>query len=195
MARVRQTANPATGREGNIALEMINDAIAAETGGGTVTTEMETGQTSAGGDQSRDQGIVIMNANIRTDIGHGHARGNTAKGTDREVTSVDAKTIVTDQRETASMTVQEVRDEMRGVATAAGAAAGAAADRRTSTRNLAEKASIELRCATRRCNKIVPMLGDAKPFTISLAERHVNQSDSEREEVRVETLHGLIKLA
>ena len=191
MERATQAAKSATERGGSIALETTNDAIAAETGGGIVMTERGKGQKSAEGGLGRDQEIVTTSASIHTDIGHGHAKENTAEGIDREVTSADARMIVTGHRETASTTAQEVRDEMRGVAIAA----GAAADRRTSTRNLAEKASIELRCATRRCNKIVPMLGDAKPFTISLVERQVNEGDLAREELRVETLHGLIELA
>lgn len=121
---------------------MTNDAIVAETGEEIVTTQMETGQKSAEGDQGRDQGIVITTANIHTGIGHGHARGNTADGTDQEVTSVGVRMTVTGHRETASMTAQEVRDEMRGVATAAG--------RLTSIRDHAEKALIELWCITRR---------------------------------------------
>jgi len=123
---------------------MIDAATAAKTGEGIDTTEMETGQKSAGGDQGRDQGIVITSARVHTDIGHGHAPRNTTEGTDREVMSADVRMIVIDHRETASMTAQEVRDEMRGVATAAGAAAG----RRISTRDRAEKALIELWCVT-----------------------------------------------
>ncbi|GAB7327228.1 hypothetical protein MBLNU13_g11127t1 [Cladosporium sp. NU13] len=122
-----------------------DDEIAAETDGETATTEMGTGQTSAEGNQGRDQGIVITSADIHTGIGHGHARGNT-EGIDQEVTSADVRTIVTDHRETASMAAREVRDEMRGVAIAARAAAG----RRTSTRGRAEKASIEQWCKSRR---------------------------------------------
>lgn len=101
-------------------------------------TEMETGQTSAGGGQGRGQEIVIMSANIPTDTGRDRVPEN-IEGIDRKVTSADARTIVTDHRKTASMAAQEVRDEMRGVATAVGAAAG----RRTSTRSRAEKVSIE----------------------------------------------------
>lgn len=136
----------ATERGESIALEMINDAIAAGTGGGIVTTEMGTGQTSAEGGRGRDRGIVITSASIHTDIAHGHAQENTTEGIDREATSVDVRTIVTDHRETTSMTAQEVRDEMKGVATAVGAAAG----RRTSTRGHDGKASIELWCLPRR---------------------------------------------
>ena len=138
MARVMQAVMSATERGESIALETIDDAIAAETGGGIVTIEMGTGQTSAEGGQGRDQGIVITSARVHTDIDHAHAQGNT-EGIDREVTSADARTIVTDHRKTASMAAQEARDEMRGVATAVGAAAG----RRTSTRSRAEKVSIE----------------------------------------------------
>ena len=145
MARVRQAAKLATERGGSIALETTNDAIAAEKGGAIVTTEMGTGQKSAEGGQGRGQGIVITSANIHTDIDHAHAKENTAEGIDRGVMSADVRMIVTDRRETASTTAQEVRDEMRGVAIAA----GAAADRRTSTRSRAEKALIELRFVTR----------------------------------------------
>lgn len=145
MARGMQAARSATERGGSIALETIGDAIAAETGGGIVTTEMGTGQKSAEGGQGHDQGIAITSANIHTNTGRGHAQENTTEGIDREVTSADARTIVTGHRETASTTAQEVRDEMRGVAIAA----GAAADRRTSTRSRAEKALIELRFVTR----------------------------------------------
>ena len=156
MVRATLSENPATGKERSIALETTDDAIAAETGGESDTTEMETGQTSAGGDQGRDQGSVITSARVRTDIGHGHARENTAKGTDREAMSADVRMIVIDHRETASMTAQEVRDEMRGVATAA----GAAADRLTHTRDRVEKALIELWCITQHDNIIVYLLGD-----------------------------------
>ena len=138
MARGMQAARSATERGGSIALETIGDAIAAETGGGIVMTEMGTGQKSAEGGQGRDQGIVITSARVHTDIGHGHAQEST-EGIDREVTSADARMIVTDHRKTASTAAQEVRDEMRGVATAA----GVAADRRTSTQNHAEKALIK----------------------------------------------------
>lgn len=101
-------------------------------------TEMETGQTSAGGGQGRGQEIVITSANIPTDTDHDLVPENT-EGIDQEVTSADARMIVTDHREIASTVAQEVRDEMRGVAIAVGAAAG----RRTSTRSRAEKVSIE----------------------------------------------------
>ncbi|KAM0710964.1 hypothetical protein Q7P35_001703 [Cladosporium inversicolor] len=133
-------------REVNQALKEALDDGEAETGGGVVTTEMGTGRRSVEGGQGRDQGIVITSAKIHTDIDHAHAKENTAEGIDRGVMSADVRMIVTDRRETASTTAQEVQDEMRGVATAA----GAAADRRTSTRSLAVKALIELRCATRR---------------------------------------------
>jgi hypothetical protein len=149
--RATLSENPATGKERSIALETTDDAIAAETGGGIVTIEMVTGQKSAGGGQDRDQGIVITSARVHTDIGRGHAQRNTAEATDQKVTSVDARTIVTDHRETASMTAQEVRDEMRGVATAAGAAAG----HRTSTQSRAEKALIELWRITQDDNIVV----------------------------------------
>lgn len=128
----------ATVRGGSIALETIDDATAAGTGGGIVMTEMETGQTSAGGGQGRGQEIVIMSANIPTDTDHDRVPENIG-GIDQEVTSADARMIVTDHRKTASTAAQEVRDEMRGVATAVGVAAG----RRTSTRSRAEKVSIE----------------------------------------------------
>ena len=117
---------------------MTDVAIAAETGGGIVTIEMGTGQTSAEGGQGRDQEIVITSANIPTGTGHDRVPEN-IEGIDQEVTSADARTIVTDHRKIASTAAQEVRDEMRGVATAVGVAAG----RRTSTRSRAEKVSIE----------------------------------------------------
>lgn len=148
MARVTQAAKSATGKGGSIALEMTDVAIAAETGGGIVMTDMTetgTGLTSVGGDQDRAQGIVITTANIHTGIAQGRARENTTEGTDREVTSADVRMIVTDHRETASMTVQEVQDEMRGVATTAGAAAG----RHTSTRGHVGEALIEWWCIKR----------------------------------------------
>ena len=148
MVRATQAANPATGRGESIALETKDDAIAVETGGGIATIEMGTGQKSAGGGQDRDQEIVITSARVHTDIAH--AQGNT-EGIGREVTSADVRTIVTDHRETASMTAQGVRDETRGVAIAVGAAAG----RRTSTRDRVEKVSIELWCIMRCRNKIV----------------------------------------
>lgn len=138
MARVMQAVMPATGRGGSIVLVTTDDAIVARTGGRIVTTEMGIGQKSAEGGQGRDQGIVITSARVHTDIGHGHAQEST-EGIDREVTSADARMIVTDHRKTASTAAQEVRDEMRGVATAVGAAAG----RRTSTRSRAEKVTIE----------------------------------------------------
>lgn len=139
MARATQTVMSATVRGGSIALETTDDAIAAGTGGGIVMTEMETGQTSAGGGQGRGQEIVITSANIPTDTDHDLVPENT-EGIDQEVTSADARMIVTDHREMIASTVaQEVRDEMRGVAIAVGAAAG----RRTSTRSRAEKVSIE----------------------------------------------------
>jgi hypothetical protein len=137
MAKEMQAATTATVRGESIARETIDDAIAVGTGGGIVTTEMGTGQTSAGGGQGRDQGIVITSADIHTGIGRGHVRGNT-EGIDQEVPSADVRTIVTDHQETASMAAQEVRDEMRGVA-----AVEAAAGRRTSTRDRAEEVSIE----------------------------------------------------
>lgn len=138
MARATQTVMSATMRGGSIALETTDDAIAAGTGGGIVMTGMETGQTSAGGGQGRGQEIVITSANIPTDTDHDLVPENT-EGIDQEVTSADARMIVTDHREIASTVAQEVRDEMRGVAIAVGAAAG----RRTSTRSRAEKVSIE----------------------------------------------------
>lgn len=142
MERAMQAVRPAIGRGASIALETIDDATAAEIGGGIVTTEMGRGQRSAGGGQDRDQGIVITTANIRTGIAHGRARENKTGGIDREATSADVKMIVTDHQETVSMTAREVRDEMRGVAIAAGAAAG----RHTSTQGHAEGALIEWRC-------------------------------------------------
>jgi hypothetical protein len=153
MARVMQAVMPATGRGGSIALEMTDDAIAAEIGGGIVTTEMGTGQRSAEEDQGRDQGIVITTANILTDIAHGRARENTTGGTDRGVASVDVRTIVIDHRGTASMTAQEVQDEMRGVAIAAEAAAG----HLTSIRDHAGEASIEWLCinTTLKRNQVI----------------------------------------
>ena len=137
MAKEMQAVTTAIVRGESIARETIDDAIAVGTGGGIVTTEMGTGQTSAGGGQGRDQGIVTTSADIHTGIGRGHVRGNT-EGIDQEVTSADVRTIVTDHQETASMAAQEVRDEMRGVA-----AVEAAAGRRTSTRDRAEEVSIE----------------------------------------------------
>ena len=137
MAKEMQAATIAIVRGESIARETIDDAIAVGTGGGIVTTEMGTGQTSAEGGQGRDQGIVVTNADIHTGIGHGHARGNT-EGTDQEVTSADVRTIVTGHQETASMAAQEVRDEKRGVA-----AVEAAAGRRTGTQDCAEEVSIE----------------------------------------------------
>ena len=139
MAKVRQVAKSATERGRSSALEMTDDETAAEIGEGIGTTKMETGPTNAGGDQGHDRRTVTTSASIHTDIGPDHAQENT-EDIDREVTSAGVRTIVTGLQKTASMDAREARDETRGVAIAAGAAAG----RRTSTRNHAEEASIEL---------------------------------------------------
>ena len=133
-----RAARPAAERGGSIAPERIDDAIAAETGGEIVMTETGTGQTSAEGDQGRDQGIVIMSAKAHTGIDHGHAQESTG-GIDRGAKSAGARVIATDHQKTVSMAAQEVRGETKGVAIAAGAAAG----RPTSTRDHDEEVSIE----------------------------------------------------
>jgi len=138
-ARVTQAAKSATGRGESIALEMTDDAIAVETGGGIDTTKMGTDQRSAEGDRGRDQGTAITSANTPTEIDHGHAQENT-EGTDQGVTSAGGRMTATDHRKIASKAAQEVQDGMRGVAIAVGAAAG----HRTSTRSRAVKALIEL---------------------------------------------------
>lgn len=145
MAKEMPAATTATERGGSIARETIEDATAAETDGEIAMTETGIGQTSAEGGQGRDQGIVITSAETHTDIGHAHAQGNT-EGIDQGATSADVRMIVTDHQKTASMAAREVRDETRGVAITVGAAAG----RHTSTRDRAEKASIERWCKNRR---------------------------------------------
>jgi hypothetical protein len=110
-------------REGSIAPETTDDAIAVRTGGATAMTEMATGLRSAGEGQDRGRGTVNTIASTCTNIDHGHVLEST-EGIDREVTSVVVKMIVTESLRTTSLVARGVRDATRDVATAAGAEAG-----------------------------------------------------------------------
>jgi hypothetical protein len=123
MGRARPVAKSVIAREGSIAPETTEDAIAVRTGGATAMTEMATGLRSAGEGQGRGHGTVSTIANTRTNIDRGLVLEST-EDIDRGVTSVAARKIVTESLGTTSLVARGVRDATRDVATAAGAGAG-----------------------------------------------------------------------
>lgn len=138
MAKVRQNARLAIASEESIGLGITGDTTAAEKGDVIVTIGMEIGRKSVGEDQGRDHGIVIMSANIRTDIVHGRGRESN-EGIDPGAMNAGAMRTAIEGLETTTMADQGARDEMRGAATAVGVAVGL----RINTRNRAEQVMIE----------------------------------------------------
>lgn len=156
MARARQNARLAVAREGNIGLGITGGTTAAEKGDVIVKTGMAIGRKSVGEDQGRDHGIVIMSANIRTDIVHGRGRESN-EGIDPGAMNAGAMRTAIEGLGTTTMADQGAQDEMRGAATAVGAVVGL----RINTRNCAEEVMIEFGNIHKIAAKIsiLPQLG------------------------------------